>query len=240
MTFIIGDIHGEITKLKNLLKNIYQIDSCAKLVFLGDYVNKGENSKKVLDYLITLQNSIFLMGNHEYYFLEYLKNGTYADKLQKYAGSTTFIDFDMDLNCIQEKFYIPYKSFFDNLKAYYITEHYFVSHAGVTPTFAKKKLSDIPLKEFLFNRYDFFNYQKKIHGRIAIFGHTGFNYPYYDGYKIGIDTAAVYSKESRLTAFCLEEEFFINNENERLLLKDMKLDRTSWINRMEPYRTEKK
>ena len=240
MTFVIGDIHGEITKLKKLIFNIYKEEDHAKLVFLGDYVNKGENSKEVLDYLITLKNATFLMGNHEYYFLEYLKDGSYADKLQKYAGSTTFVDFDMDLSAIREKFYLPYQSFFDKLEAYYLTDDYFVSHAGVTPSFAEKKLSTIPLKEFLFNRYDFFNYKKKIHGRIAIFGHTGFNYPYYDGYKIGIDTAAVYSRNSELTAFCLEEEFFIDDQNMKSFLKDFKLDRSPWINRREPYRMEKK
>ncbi len=239
MTFVIGDIHGEITKLKRLIENIDQVDNNVKLVFLGDYVNKGENSKEVLEYLITLKNSVFLMGNHEYYFLEYLKNATYSDKLQKYAGATTFIDFKMDLNNISEKFYLPYKSFFDTLQAYYITDSYFVSHAGVSPCFATKPLEDIPLKEFLFNRYDFFNYPHKIHGRIAIFGHTGFNYPYYDGVKIGIDTSAVYERENRLTSYCLEEEFFLDDHNHQVSLRELKLDRTPWINRTIPYRESK-
>jgi len=236
MTYVIGDIHGEISKLRNLINNIYQIDNAAKLVFLGDYVNKGENSKEVLDYLITLKNSIFLMGNHEYYFLEFINNGDFSDKLEKYAGSTTFIDFDMTLLTVKEKFYAPYKDFFDNLKPYYITDKYFISHAGINPPYAQKELDTIPLKEFLFNRYDFFNYQDKIHGRIVIFGHTGFNYPYYDGYKIGIDTAAVYSVDSPLTAYCLEEEYFLDDQNKNFLLRDLKLDRTPWINRREPYR----
>jgi serine/threonine protein phosphatase 1 len=240
MTYVIGDIHGEVTKVKNLVENIYAIDNSAKLVFLGDYVNKGENSKAVLNYLITLKHCTFLMGNHEYYFLEFLKNGTYADKLKKYADSTTFVDFDMDLTTIKEKFYMPYKTFFDNLESYYTTKNYFVSHAGVTPSFAKNQLRDIPLKEFLFNRYDFFNYKEKIHGRVAIFGHTGFNYPYFDGYKIGIDTAAVYSVNSPLTSFCLEDEYFLNDKNEKLFLNELKLDRTPWINRRDPYRMEKK
>ena len=199
-------------------------------------MNKGENSKSVLDYLITLENSIFLIGNHEYYFLEFINNGGSSDKLEKYAIDTTFIDFDMNLLTVKEKFYLPYKDFFDNLKPYYVTDKYFISHAGINPLFAKKPLEDIPIKEFLFNRYDFFNYQDKVHEKITIFGHTGFNYPYYDGYKIGIDTAAVYSVDSPLTAYCLEEEYFLDNQNKKILLKDLKLDRTPWINRREPYR----
>jgi len=240
MTFVIGDIHGEISKLNRLILNIHSIDDSAKLIFVGDYINKGENSKSVLDYLVTLKNSVFLMGNHEYYVLEYLKNGNYVDKLKKYAGTSTFYDFDMDLSTINEKLYFPYKIFFDNLKTYYITKNYFISHSGVKPSFAKKKLNTIPLKEFLFNRYDFFNYPHKIHGKIAIFGHTGFNYPYYDGVKIGIDTAAVYGINSPLTAYCLEEKFFLNSNNTTFALETLKRDRTPWINRKKPYRMEKK
>ncbi len=240
MTFVVGDIHGEITKLKAVVQNIYKLNATAKIVFLGDYLNKGENSKAVLDYLISLKNTVFLIGNHEYYFLEFLKHGAYKDKLEKYASQTTFVDFDMDIMTINEKLYIPYKNFFDKLKAYHVTDEYFVSHAGVSVEYAEHELENIPIKEFLFNRYDFFNYTNKIHGKIAIFGHTGFNYPYYDGYKIGIDTSAVYSIDSSLTAYCLEQKYFIDNKNKKTLLEDFKLDRTSWINRREPYRTEKK
>lgn len=172
--------------------------------------------------------------------MEYIKNGKYKEQLIKYAKDTTFIDFDMELETIKEKFYLPYKSFFDNLYPYYIVDNYFISHSGVNPCYAKEDLESIPLTEFLFNRYDFFNYSNKIHGKIAVFGHTGFNYPYYDGYKIGLDTSAVYSIDNELTAYCIEEEFFINDKNKKNYLKKFQLDRTPWINRKEPYRTEKK
>jgi len=240
MTYVIGDIHGEISKLRALLFQIFKEDENTKLIFIGDYVNKGENSKETLDYLVTLENSIFLVGNHEYYFLEFLKSGTQGDKLEKYAKETTFLDFDMDLMTIRERFYLPYKDFFDNLEPYFVTDKYFISHAGISPEYVNDPLDTIPLKAFLFNRYDFFNLKQKIAGKIAIFGHTGFNYPYYDGYKIGIDTAAVYSVDSPLTAFCLEEAYFINDQGEKCDLKDFKLNCTPWINRREPYRTEKK
>jgi|SaaInlStandDraft_4_1057021.scaffolds.fasta_scaffold77000_1 serine/threonine protein phosphatase 1 len=240
MIYVVGDIHGEISKLKKLILNIYQYDKKVKLIFIGDYVNKGENSKETLDYLTTLKNSIFLMGNHEYYFLEFIKNGSYSEKLEKYAKNTTFIDFNMNLETIKVNFYLPYKSFFDKLKPYYLIDKYFIAHAGVSPKYANEPLDKIPIKEFLFNRYDFLEYQNKIHGRIAIFGHTGFNYPYYDGFKIGIDTAAVYSKDSPLTAFCIEEESFMNDQGGKYYLKDFQLNCTPWINRRKPYRMKKK
>ena len=46
MKFIIGDIHGEITKLKLLVKFIKDIDDKPELIFIGDYLDKGESSKK--------------------------------------------------------------------------------------------------------------------------------------------------------------------------------------------------
>jgi serine/threonine protein phosphatase 1 len=244
MTFVVGDIHGEISKLKKLIENINLLDESNKLVFIGDYVNKGENSKEVLEYLLLLKRKkpsiIFLMGNHEYYYLQYIKHKRCEKEILKYGLETTFVDFKMDLDNIGEKFYEPYKEIFDNLKSYYETDKYFVSHAGIDLSYMEQDFTTLSEEKFfLFSRYDFFNYQDKIHGKIAVFGHTGFNYPYYDGYKIGIDTGAVYSSESRLTAFCLEEEYFINNENEKTYLNELKLDRTPWINRVEPYRTEK-
>ena len=68
MIFVIGDIHGEILKLKKIISNILNMGKYPTLVFIGDYIDKGENSKEVLDYLLDLQtkeNCIFLWGNHE-------------------------------------------------------------------------------------------------------------------------------------------------------------------------------
>lgn len=239
MTYVIGDIHGEITKLIQLIRNIKVRDNQPKFIFLGDYINKGENSKKVLEYLRKFRDSIFLMGNHEYYLLEYIKNNNYKDKLELYACDSTFSDFDVNFENLYEKIYIPYKDFFENLITFYEIDDFIISHAGINPKYKDEKLQDIPKEEFLFNRYNFITYEDKIKNRIIIFGHTGFNYPYYDGYKIGIDTAAVYSEVNPLTAFCLEKRLFINSLNEIQYLADFKLDRTSWINRKEPYRKKK-
>jgi serine/threonine protein phosphatase 1 len=245
MTFVIGDIHGEITKLKALINNIFYLDKNPHLIFIGDYINKGENSKEVLEYLleikINMPQTIFLIGNHEYYYLQYIKNGTFKDEIIKYGLETTFKDFQIDFSSIKEKLYLPYKAIFDFLKPFVETDKYFISHAGVDLNNKDKNFDTLSEdKFFIFKRYDFLSFYNKIHNKIAIFGHTGFNYPYYDGYKIGIDTAASYSKNNRLTAYCLDKEFFINNLNELLDLKDMKLDRTPWINKTIPYRMDNK
>ena len=51
----IGDIHGEIEKLNNLIKKL-KIKSDDTIVFLGDYIDRGLYSKQVVDKLIELSS----------------------------------------------------------------------------------------------------------------------------------------------------------------------------------------
>ena len=70
----IGDIHGQLEKLKTLL-GIVRPTQNDKLVFLGDYIDRGPDSKGVVDCLIELSGqvpSIFLRGNHEQMMLDAL------------------------------------------------------------------------------------------------------------------------------------------------------------------------
>ena len=79
LTIVIGDIHGMATKLENLLG---QIDMwwCAanaraelrQLIFLGDYIDRGPNSRQVLQIVQRLQaeGAICLRGNHEELMLQ--------------------------------------------------------------------------------------------------------------------------------------------------------------------------
>lgn len=84
MKIILGDIHGELDALKSAIikiKSYYRegIESGAiQLIFLGDYVDRGPDSCGVLDYLIELKqkyNCIFLLGNHDYEWLNDCKKG---------------------------------------------------------------------------------------------------------------------------------------------------------------------
>lgn len=240
MTFVVGDIHGEISKLQSLINNIKLIDKNPQLIFIGDYINKGENSKEVLEYLIKIDKAIFLMGNHEYYLLEYINNGLYERELIKYSKETTFDDFSTDLKNLIDDVYLAYKSFFDSLLYYYEIGEYFIAHAGIDLKYINEEISKIPKKSFVLNhRYNFIASEVFYENKRIIFGHTGFMYPYVDKYKIGIDTSAVYSKKNPLTAFCIEEEFFINNFNEKRNLENFSYQSCPIIERKKPYRLEK-
>ncbi|MBC7642953.1 MAG: serine/threonine protein phosphatase [Flavobacterium sp.] len=75
-TFVIGDIHGGLRALNQILEkaNIQKTD---KLIFLGDYVGGWSESPQLIDFLIGLSktnNCIFIRGNHDQLFLDYLQN----------------------------------------------------------------------------------------------------------------------------------------------------------------------
>ena len=65
MRWVIGDIHGMLGPLRLLVKAIKAEDATATLYFAGDYVNRGPDSRGVIDYLLTLDHARFLRGNHD-------------------------------------------------------------------------------------------------------------------------------------------------------------------------------
>ena len=216
MNFVIGDIHGELKKLKILIKYIQASDNSCKLIFVGDYLDKGNSSKLVLDYLLTLDESldcVFLTGNHEFYWMkESLGSENY---LLKYGGKKTIKSFNSkSINDTKKILKTKYEVFFNKLKPYYFTENYFICHSGFNPLNHDREINDLPIEDFLFNRYKFIQSKILFKNKYkVIFGHTAFYTPYVDSYKIGIDTGACFLKEQPLTAYCLEKEFFLNSNN---------------------------
>ncbi|TNE32249.1 MAG: serine/threonine protein phosphatase, partial [Alphaproteobacteria bacterium] len=86
-TFAIGDIHGHLDALTALIDSL-DLQEDDRLVFLGDFVDKGPNSKGVLDYLIDLEKNhdcVFIRGNHEewmLYGLDTPKDQAESEKLE--------------------------------------------------------------------------------------------------------------------------------------------------------------
>ena len=216
MNFVIGDIHGEFDKLTKLIGHIKKIDNHSELIFIGDYLDKGKDSKSVLDFLISLEKTInctFLIGNHEYYWIN---GGEKEDNyLLKYGGKKTIESFNCNsVNQTRKLLLNKYQDFFNNLLPYLFKEKFFISHSGFKPDNNYKNLSKFKTKDFLFNRYDFIKNQSFFQNKYTtIFGHTAFISPYVDNFKIGIDTGACFSKTQPLTAFCIEKKYFVNSNN---------------------------
>lgn len=75
MRWIIGDIHGMLAPLDALLAAVDRADPARQLVFAGDYVNRGPESRGVLDLLLSLDHARFIRGNHDD-ILDLIVNGS--------------------------------------------------------------------------------------------------------------------------------------------------------------------
>ncbi len=93
MRWVIGDIHGMLQLLRVILDEIHRRDSDARLLFVGDYVNRGPDSRGVIDLLLGLKNAAFVRGNHDNVFQMVLTGQSYAPHLQAAEPVSAFLWF---------------------------------------------------------------------------------------------------------------------------------------------------
>jgi serine/threonine protein phosphatase 1 len=134
----IGDIHAESVRLSALLGLI----GSRRLVFLGDYVDRGPNSREVIEVLLEIRNHglnpIFLSGNHEIgllaflsgklSFLEYAWMGG-LPTIRSYIGKAN----DDVRNELVGAMPGPHFEFLSNCKPFFETDQFVASHAGINP-----------------------------------------------------------------------------------------------------------
>jgi len=204
----IGDIHGEYDKLDNLIQKIAPTKDDT-IIFTGDYIDHGKNSKFVINYLIELSktiNCIFLKGNHESLLLT-AKSNELRDVANWYmvGGFKTLKNYGGSVDDI----FSTHGEFFENLKLYYMTDKYFFVHGGVKPD---KTFEEQAEDDFLWIREEFIKNPHRLKQKV-VFGHTPFDKPYIDKDKIGIDTGCGKYKDAKLTAFICNDEIFIQSDN---------------------------
>jgi len=214
--YAIGDIHGSLESLERLLDKINLDLTVDRLLFVGDYIDRGPRSKGVVDYIIRLKDQappgqiICLKGNHEAMFLDFLAGGQ-GDMFLFNGGLATLEDYWGDdwVGQDRESLTLPpdHAQFFQDLELYYEMPDYIFVHGGLKP--------GVPLDEqveddLLWIRGEFITSEADF-GRRVIFGHTPFKKPLLMPNKIGIDTGAVYG--NFLTALKLPgEEFFFDRQ----------------------------
>ena len=195
----ITDIHGERAKLDNLLSKIefYPTDT---IVFMGDYIDRGPDSKGVVDTIIDLgnrYNCIYLIGSHEYALLHSKEDDYYQFLFDNYGGPATERSYGGFNNIFK-----VHGEFFKNLKFYYLTDKYLFVHAGINPDYPLNAQNEVDLVyirgKFIYSKH---NLPQKI-----IFGHTEFDKPYIDEGKIGIDLGCGKYRHAKLCALILNED----------------------------------
>jgi Calcineurin-like phosphoesterase len=207
--YVVGDIHGCCKELACLIENL-PLRKQDRLVFLGDYIDRGPDSRAVVSYLLDLEKDssyelIFLKGNHEDMLLSFLGlGGRHGEMFFYNGGLATLVSYGLssqDLNSESVLSAIPpaHIDFYKNLQNYFVMAPYLCVHAGIDP---QKSLEEQTEAELFWIRNKFI-YSSHPLPYTILFGHTPQTDVFFDPpYKIGLDTGLVYG--NKLT--CLETE----------------------------------
>lgn len=224
--YIIGDIHGMVDLLRSLHARIRDdasslpADTRKFLIYIGDYVDRGYESRAVVDLALQADFSgfekTFLKGNHEEMLLKFLEDPAAGPAWLSIGGDATLLSYGVSVlpdSPVQDRFLeiqrqamegIPaeHRAFFDNLKLSFELGDYLFVHAGIVPGVALERQSP---EDLLWIREEFLA-SKKSHGKIIVHGHSPTPEPQVKPNRIGIDTGAYYTK--RLTCLVLEGQTF--------------------------------
>lgn len=197
----IGDIHGCLAPLKSLITELAPTKDDA-LIFLGDYVDRGPDSKGVIDYLLHLREQhtcLFLMGNHELEFLDYLSFGR-NEHWERQGGDTTLESYSAS-----GKLHVPesHLQFLSDCAYYYETPDYFFVHGGLKPhrTIAEN-LARMTMVDLAWERShlapDVLRTGDYAWEKTVVCGHTPQPHPIVMDKLISIDTGCVYNVSRHL------------------------------------------
>jgi len=196
-TVVIGDIHGNLDALQALLGKIRQLLTCdTTVVFLGDYIDEGPNTKGVIDRLLHFREEHlcrvrFLKGNHEQWLQKSLSDQTKHSWLLSMGGLATIKSYSADLEktfrdtmrrtapaLIADKLSLPYDllreqmpkqhlAFLEGLELYYENEDCICTHAGLSRDFTSVERETE--KSLLWGDADFPAYYTG--AKLVVFGH---------------------------------------------------------------------
>jgi serine/threonine protein phosphatase 1 len=218
--YAIGDIHGRLDLLDNLIEQIGH-DNAQRgpaettRIFLGDLVDRGPDSKGVIERLMEVRRSdphaVFLKGNHEEIFINAVRGDRRsAALLNRVGGRETVLSYGMsgaeydnaDLGELTKLMavYVPaaHVHFLDAFEDWHVRGDYLFVHAGIRPgvSLDEQKASDLR-----WIRREFLDWRES-HGRIVVHGHSITTEIDEQPNRIGIDTGAFAT--GRLTALGIE------------------------------------
>lgn len=204
----VGDIHGQADALRRLLDDLPYRPGTDRLIFLGDYINRGPDTRGVLEVLTDIARedpgAIFCLGNHEETLLRYADGGEPEDlRLLRGLGiETTLACYgDPPAASLLGLSFLPeaHQEFLRSLVPYArIGETLFV-HAGLPGGMPPE---ECPTDCLLSVRGAFLTGPVP-HGMTVVFGHTTARTPLFAPGKIGLDTGAAWGRA--LTACILPD-----------------------------------
>lgn len=222
--YAIGDIHGQLGMLEDALALIDADGGAdAKIVFLGDYVDRGPDSRGVLELLSRGlsegRNWTCLKGNHDRMMEWYLDTPPRHDPYllvgydwmhARIGGRETIASYgvtDVDgrrmfqlADELREVVPQTHKEFLRTLPLTHHAEGVFFVHAGIRPGLALDAQDETDL---LWIRADFHN-DLRDHGALIVHGHTPLDAPQHYGNRVNLDSGAGYDRP--LTAAVFQDD----------------------------------
>jgi len=217
--YAVGDIHGRSDLLAPLLRGIRAhcrrtpVDQ-AITVFLGDYIDRGPNSRAVLDLLLQWRRdnkAVFLRGNHETFVQRFLADSRSLDAWRQCGGLETLVSYGLkpSINAdrheqlrlageLADALPKQHVDFLESLDLSFSCGDFLFVHAGIRP--------GVPINEqteddLLWIRDDFLAYEQPFE-RFVVHGHTPVRAPDLRSNRINIDTGAFAT--GRLTCIVIE------------------------------------
>jgi serine/threonine protein phosphatase 1 len=168
-TIVIGDIHGCLDALNSIV-DAFSPSSSDTIITVGDYVDRGPNSKGVLDRLLELEttcNLIALKGNHEEMMMEVLEGRVQPYSWLNYGGVETMDSYGFigDLGCVPKS----HRDFISRMPLYHETDSHFIVHANYAPDLA---LDEQPIEMLLWAKISSQLPGPHFSGKRAVVGHT--------------------------------------------------------------------
>ncbi|MGH1351047.1 MAG: metallophosphoesterase family protein [Methyloligellaceae bacterium] len=222
--YAIGDIHGRADLLMRLIDTIMEDSEGRRkvrnevLIFLGDYIDRGPESNRVIDFLVNHLperfDKVFLKGNHEQMMLEAIQNKQALPTWFHNGGKATLYSYGIDPEkyifkpgatqilgeLLEQKMPLKHKDFFKGLDLNTSYGDYFFVHAGVNPALS---LDEQKERDMLWIRQRFLQYRRKFE-KTVVHGHTITASPEVRSNRVGIDTGAW--RTGRLTALRLQNK----------------------------------
>jgi serine/threonine protein phosphatase 1 len=214
--YAVGDVHGRHDLLIRLLERIFEdaaaYETTPKIVFLGDYIDRGEHVRDTINLLIELAElpeaeTVFLMGNHEHMLLSFLRVPASGSRWLRYGGLQTLMSYGVggvgSLRAEGEASRLrgalidalgPHLGFIEGLRVSHHAGNLFFAHAGADPALPTDE-QDI---EALLWGCESFRTTDRDDGVWVVHGHFIVERPTAEHGRIAVDTGAYFS--DRLTA----------------------------------------
>jgi serine/threonine protein phosphatase 1 len=205
--YAIGDIHGSLAKLRRLIARCER-DADGEpmtLVFIGDYIDRGPDSRGVVDYVMGLQarlgeNAIALKGNHEELAAAAVDGSVSVGTWLLNGGDNTLRSYGI---ASARELPADHLAWFRSLRLSFDDGQRLFVHAGIDPD---RPLDDQDAHDLVWIREPFLT-DERDHGRLIVHGHTPLRTgtPDLRSNRLNIDTAAVFGGPLTAAVFVAEQ-----------------------------------